>query len=141
MATTGKTSTTRTRWVGWIYFGGFVLLATGIVHVINGLVVLTRSNIAASSVSGTLVPVSLGNLGLSLLIGGFVLFAVGVGVFSGRTWARILAIVLVVLSIIGNIAVFLAFPVWSGVVIVLDIVVLYALSKHWREINQGRSMR
>ena len=131
MTTHSKTSTTRSGWVGWIYFGGTVLLATGLVHVINGLIALTRSSVAVPTASGTLVPVSLSGLGLSLLIAGIVLAAAGVGLFTGRTWARILGMALAVLSILGNIAVFMAFPVWSTVVIVLDLMVLYALSAHW----------
>jgi hypothetical protein len=131
MTTRSKPTTIGSGWVGWIYFGGTVLLATGIVHIINGLIALTRSSIAVPTASGTLVPVSLSGLGLSLLIAGIVLAAAGAGLFTGRTWARMLGMTLAVLSILGNIAVFMAFPVWSTVVIVLDLMVLYALSAHW----------
>lgn len=139
MATTGKASP-RTGWVGWIYFGGMVLLATGIVHIINGLIVLTRSTVTAPATAGTLLPVSLAGLGLGLLVAGIVLAAAGMGLFTGRAWARILGMILAVLSVLGNIGIFTAFPVWSTVVIVLDVLVLYALSKHWREITQSHAV-
>jgi hypothetical protein len=121
--------------VGWIYFGGTVLLTTGIVHILNGLVALTRTGITVVAPSGTLVHLSLAGLGWSLLISGLVLAAVGAGIFTGQTWARVLGMVLAVLSILGNIAVFMAFPAWSALVITLDVVVLYALAAHGREIN------
>jgi UDP-N-acetylmuramyl pentapeptide phosphotransferase/UDP-N-acetylglucosamine-1-phosphate transferase len=105
------------------------------VHILNGLVALTRTGITVVAPSGTLVHLSLAGLGWSLLISGLVLAAVGAGIFTGQTWARVLGMVLAVLSILGNIAVFMAFPAWSALVITLDVVVLYALAAHGREIN------
>ena len=126
----------RTGWVGWIYFGGAVLLATGIVHIINGIMAFLRSSISMIAPSGTLVTVDLNGLGWSLLIGGVVLAAAGAGIFTGHAWARGLGMVLAVLSILGNVLVFTAFPAWSVLVIVLDLVVLYALGVHGRETNR-----
>lgn len=126
----------RTGWVGWIYFGGAVLLATGVVHIINGIMAFLRSSISMIAPSGTLVTVDLYGLGWSLLIGGVVLTAAGAGIFTGHAWARGLGMVLAVLSILGNVLVFMAFPAWSVLVIVLDLVVLYALGAHGRETNR-----
>lgn len=139
MATHHNTRPARTGWVGWIYFGGAALLATGLVHVLNGLVALTRSGITVAAPSGTLISVSLTGLGWSLLISGLVLAAVGAGIFTGHTWARVLGMALAVLSILGNIAVFMAFPAWSALVIVLDVLVLYALGAHGQETNRTSS--
>lgn len=138
MATPGKASPPRTGWIGWIYFGGLVLLATGVVHVVNGIVALARADFVPA---GTLLPVNLTGLGWGLLVGGVVFGAVGAGLLTGRTWARVLGIVLAALSILGTIGVFVAFPVWSTVVIVLDVIVLYALSAHWNEIGRHRAER
>lgn len=138
MATPGKASPPRTGWIGWIYFGGLVLLATGVVHVVNGVIALARADVVPA---GTLLPVDLTGLGWGLLIGGIVLGAVGAGLLTGRSWARVLGIVLATLSILGTVGVFAAFPVWSTVVIVLDVIVLYALSAHWNEIGHHRAER
>ncbi|WP_263251224.1 DUF7144 family membrane protein [Saccharopolyspora rosea] len=124
----------RTGWVGWVYFAGAVLLVGGVVQFINGLSALARSGTTFVAPSGTAIHVSYLGAGLSLLITGVVLAIAGVGVFSGRTWARAAAIGLAVLSVLTNIAFFGVYPLSSAVVIVLDLFVIYALAAHGREV-------
>lgn len=126
----------RTGWVGWVYFGGIVLVVIGVVQFINGLVALARSGTTFITPSGMALQVSYGGVGLSFLIMGVVLAAAGAGVMAGRTWARAVAIVLAVLSILANIAFFAAYPIWSAVVIVLDVLVIYALAVHGKEVRR-----
>jgi hypothetical protein len=71
-----------------------------------------------------------------LLLGALQILA-GLALFSGATWARITAIVLVMLSVIGHIAWLNAQPVWSVIVIVLDLLVLWALVVHGDEAREG----
>lgn len=125
----------RTGWVGWIYFGALVMVAGGIVQFINGLIALSHSGSVYLVPSGTAVQVGMGGVGISFLIMGVVLAAAGIGVMSGKTWARALAVALAVLSVLANIAFFPAYPLWSAIVIVLDVVVIYALVAHGKELR------
>ncbi|MDI2027704.1 hypothetical protein QFW96_03750 [Saccharopolyspora sp. TS4A08] len=134
MATHGA-QPARTGWVGWIYFGAIVLVVGGIVQFVNGLIALAHSGSTYLLPSGMAVQVGFGSVAISFMIMGVVLAAAGIGVMSGRTWARVLAIALAVLSVLANIAFFPAYPVWSGVVIVLDVLVIYALLAHGRELR------
>ncbi|MEV4730264.1 hypothetical protein [Saccharopolyspora sp. NPDC049426] len=136
MATRGA-HPARTGWAGWIYFGALVLVAVGIVQFINGLTALTRSDSMYVVSSGTSVQVSVAGVGMGLLVMGAVLAAAGIGVMSGKTWARVLAIALAALSLLTNIAFFSAYPLWSAIVIVLDVVVIYALVAHGKEIRRS----
>lgn len=124
----------RTGWVGWVYFAGAVLLLGGVVQFINGLTALVHTGTTFVAPSGTAVHVSYLGAGLSLLVTGAVLVAAGVGVFSGRTWARAVAIALAVLSVLANITFFAVHPLSSAVVIVLDLFVIYALAAHGRAV-------
>ncbi|MFR9729483.1 hypothetical protein ACL03H_09660 [Saccharopolyspora sp. MS10] len=126
----------RTGWVGWVYFAAVVLVISGMVQAVNGLVLLARTGTTYVVPGGT-VQLDLGTLGFGLLVAGVVLAAVGIGLFGGRIWARVLAVVLAVLSLLANIALFAAYPVWSAVVIVLDVLVVYALIAHGREVRRG----
>jgi len=127
----------RTGWVGWIYFSAIVLVAAGIVQVINGLIALAESGTTYLLPSGMAVQVSFASVGVSFLVMGVVLAAAGIGVMSGKTWARAAAITLAVLSVLGNVAFFTAYPLWSAIIIVLDVLVIYALAAHGRELRRS----
>jgi hypothetical protein len=53
----------------------------------------------------------------------------------GRTWARVVGIVLAAVSAIVNIGFIYASPVWAVIVITLDVIVIYALAVHGREVR------
>ncbi|MEV4732500.1 hypothetical protein [Saccharopolyspora sp. NPDC049426] len=127
----------RTGWVGWIYFSAIVMVTAGIVQVINGLIALAESGTTYLLPSGMAVQVSFASVGVSFLVMGVVLAAAGIGVMSGKTWARAAAITLAVLSVLGNVAFFTAYPLWSAIIIVLDVLVIYALTAHGRELRRS----
>ncbi|MBB5159785.1 DUF7144 family membrane protein [Saccharopolyspora phatthalungensis] len=127
----------RTRWLGWVIFAGILLLLVGVVQLVHGIAAFSHSGTAVTQ-TGTLVTVDLSNVGWTYLILGIVLAAAGIGVMFGRMWARVIAIILAVLSLLANIAFFTAYPVWSTIAIVLDVVVIYALVAHGREAKRIR---
>lgn len=127
----------RSGWVGWIYFSAIVMVAAGIVQVINGLIALAESGTTYLLPSGMAVQVSFASVGVSFLVMGVVLAAAGIGVMSGKMWARAVAITLAVLSVLGNVAFFTAYPLWSAIIIVLDVLVIYALAAHGRELRRS----
>ncbi|MEV0705009.1 hypothetical protein AB0I53_44820 [Saccharopolyspora sp. NPDC050389] len=124
-----------TPWLGWVIFAGIVLLVVGVVQVIYGIAAFTRSGATIVPPAGT---ATLGHVGFAYIVLGVVLAAAGVGVMSGWMWARVVAIVIAVLSLLTNIAFFLGSPVWSSIVIVLDVIVIYALALHGKEVKGMR---
>jgi hypothetical protein len=62
------------------------------------------------------------------LIIGIVLFAAGVCVLLGQTWAKALGIVLAVFSAIANFMFLPYYPIWSIVVIAVDVFIIWALA-------------
>jgi hypothetical protein len=61
--------------------------------------------------------------------------AAGYGVIAGQTWARVVGIILAVVSAIVNVGFLAAYPIWSTIVITLDVVVVYAMAVHGREVG------
>ena len=61
-----------------------------------------------------------------------ILFAAGAGVLSGATWARVVGITLASLSAFANFFFIPYYPVWSIVIIALDVAVIWALSVYGR---------
>jgi hypothetical protein len=124
-----------TAWVGWIYFAAAVLVVSGIFHAIEGLVALFKDDIYAVAPSGLVVSIDYSAWGWLYLAVGAALIVVGMALFSGQTWARVVAIILAALSAIANFLFIPAYPVWGLVVIALDVMVIYALCAHGREVK------
>jgi hypothetical protein len=61
--------------------------------------------------------------------------AAGAGIFSGRSWAIVTGVILAVLSALVNVAFLAAYPVWSVMIIALDVLVIYALIAHGEELK------
>lgn len=66
---------------------------------------------------------------IHLLLGVLVLFA-SFAVLSGKVWGLTIGIVLAVLSALANFAFIPYYPLWSLVVIALDVFVIWALAVH-----------
>jgi hypothetical protein len=63
------------------------------------------------------------------LLLGVLLVATGFGLFARQTWAGVTAIVLVSLSALANFFFIPYYPLWSIVVIALDVWVIWALTR------------
>ena len=73
------------------------------------------------------------------LISGVVVFLAGLALFSGKLWARTVGVVLASVSAILNFVFIAAFPVWSLIIIALDVFVIYALTAHGGEMKSARA--
>jgi hypothetical protein len=122
-------------WRGWITFAGVMMVLLGAFQVIEGLVALLARGFYAVGPEGLVVSVDYNTWGWIHLIIGLVAVAAGLGVMTGQTWARVVGIVFAGLSALVNLAFMAAYPFWSVVVIFVDIVVIYALSVHGRQMQ------
>jgi hypothetical protein len=66
------------------------------------------------------------------LILGLVVAGAGVGLMSGRTWARAVAIVLALVSAIVTFGFIPYYPLWALIIIALDIAVIWAVAASGR---------
>lgn len=57
---------------------------------------------------------------------GLLLVLVAVALLAGQTWARVVAVILVILNAVGALLLIPAQPWWSMIVIAIDILVIYA---------------
>ena len=115
--------------IGFSAFAGAIMILIGIFHFFAGLgaiinddlYVLTRKYAFDLDVSAW---------GWIHLILGVVIFAAGLGVFSGATWARAVGITLAVISAIANFLYIPYYPAWAILLLALDIVVIWALASY-----------
>jgi hypothetical protein len=118
------------RWESWVLFAALMLIIIGAVNVLQGIIGLIYRN-RTIVVQDQLYVVNLTGWAWTVLIFGAVLVVVGAGLLSGRTWARMAAIVVVAIHAIAQIAWLSAYPIWGLLMLALDIVVLYALTARW----------
>jgi hypothetical protein len=130
-----STEPRRTAWVGWIYFAGSIAVLVGIFQAIAGLVALLDDGYYLVTRSGLAVHLTYNEWGWIHLIGGLLLIAVGVGLVVGKTWALFAAVAIAVLSAVANFLFLAAYPVWSTIMIAMNILVIYAVTQHGKEVR------
>ena len=127
-----------TGWVGWLIFAGVMMILVGTFQVIDGLIALFNDDLYVVRSDGLVVNVDYTAWGWTHLLLGILLIAAGYAVFSGRVWGRTLGVIAALLSAIVNFAFIPAYPVWSLLIITVDVLVIYALSAHGGELREGR---
>lgn len=125
-----------TAWVGWIWFAAMMLVLNGFFNALDGLVALFNNDVYAVGKKG-LVTFNFTTWGWIFLLLGILQVVIGVMLIQGRMWARIVAMILVMLNAFAQITFITAFPLWSIVVIALDVIVLWALCVHGEEMEPG----
>jgi hypothetical protein len=63
--------------------------------------------------------------------------AAGFGLLAGQMWARIVGIAMALVSSVVNLAFMAAYPLWSIAVITLDVLVIYAIAMHGKEMKDA----
>lgn len=117
---------------GWVGFAAVMMIILGVFNVIEGLVALFKNSYYVVAPSGLLV-FNLTGWGWIHLAIGILEVAAGVALFSGASWARVVAVILVSVNAIDQLAFVSAHPVWTTIVIALDVVVVWAVVVHGGE--------
>jgi hypothetical protein len=123
-----------TAWVGWIAFGGVMMILDGIFQAIIGLTAIFNPHWFVATKESILL-FNLATWGWWNLLLGIVVTLVGFALFSGSMTARVLGVILVGLSLLSNLAWVGAYPLWSLIVITVDVLVIYALIVHGGEMR------
>ena len=103
-----------TGWAGWVVFAATMLVLIGCLHMLQGLVALFDEGVMLTTSKDDLL-----------------LAGTGAALASGSGWARWFAIFLAFVGVILQIGFLSAYPIWSTIVIALDIFVIYALTARW----------
>ena len=125
-----------TGWVGWVFFAGIIMFTGGFVNLVEGLVALWKHHYYLVPSSGLVVSLNYTTWGWILVILGLVLLFAGYGVMVGQTWARVVGVLVAVVNAVVNMVFMPAYPLWAVIGITLDVLVVYALVVHGRELKQ-----
>jgi hypothetical protein len=123
-------------WTGWVGFTVVMLCLIGAVSFFEGLIAIVRDEYYV--VAGKQVILfDLTTWGWIMLFWGIVLFLAGLGLAAGSAWARWFAVAAVSLNLLGQLG-FLGntqYPLWSLVVIAIEVAIIYALTARWSEVK------
>jgi hypothetical protein len=128
--------TDMTGWVGWIAFASMMMVLLGTFHVIEGLVAVFKDEILLVGESGLAVNVDYTTWGWTHILGGIIVVAAGIGLLTGKVWARTVGVLVAMVSAVVNIAFLPAYPIWSTIMIAVCILVIWALTVHGTELRQ-----
>jgi hypothetical protein len=118
--------------VSMAVFAGVMMLITGLFNGIEGLVALFRNEVYVVAPE-YIFAFDLTTWGWVHILVAILVAAAGVGVMSGRLWARLIGIAFALLSMIANFLFIPYYPVWSLLIITLDVFVIWALCVYNRD--------
>jgi hypothetical protein len=124
-----------TAWTGWVVFASFMMILLGAFQAIEGLVAIFDDGFYRVTESGLVVNVDYTAWGWTHLLLGALILISGIGVLAGNLAARTVGVILAGLSALVNLVFIEAYPVWSVIIITVDVLVIYALIVHGRELR------
>jgi hypothetical protein len=115
---------------GWVIFAGVVLLIDGVLDALWGLAAVLNNEVITVGGHGVVVW-DITAWGWAHLIVGTLMALTGLGLLAGQGWARWFGILFVSINAIIQFGTFTVFPLWSMLIIALDVVILYQLTVRW----------
>jgi len=125
------------KWVGWVFFAATLMLLVGFYQIIVGFVALFDDDFFTVPNRNVLISVDYTTWGFVHMLLGVAAVVSGFGVMLGQTWARVVGVVMAVVSVLSNVAFLAAYPIWSVTIIVVDIIAIYALIVHGGEVEDA----
>jgi hypothetical protein len=113
---------------GWLTFGAVVLLVTGVFNVIDGLMAVYRSTFFVQD--AVFVFSDLNTWGWIIFSLGIVTVLAGLGVLSGSQLARWFGVLVAAVGAILQMMFAQTYPFWTGLIIAMDIAVIYGLAAY-----------
>ena len=119
--------------VGFITFAGVAMVMIGAFHAFQGLVALFNDDFYVVG-QKWIFQFDLTTGGWVHLIVGIAVVVAGFFVFGGAVWARAVGIGVAAVSALLNFMWLPHYPIWSLIIIALDVLVIWALSVHGRDV-------
>ena len=120
-------------WAGWVAFAAVILILIGTLSACQGLLALFDDGFFIARDEDELFLVDYSAWGVIMLAWGVLLVAAGFSLNAGKGWARWFAVVVVCVNVIAQIGFLPAYPIWSAIMVLLDVLVIFALTARWDE--------
>jgi hypothetical protein len=112
--------------MGLTFFAAALMIIGGVWAILVGISALAKDNIFVTTTQYT-YKIDVTGWGWVHLILGILITIGGLCLFLGQTWARILAVFLAVCSAVAQFLFLPYYPLWSILIIALDIFIIWAV--------------
>ncbi|MGD9985441.1 DUF7144 family membrane protein [Pseudonocardia sp.] len=116
---------------GLVLFAGLMMIVCGVYHALSGVAAVLRDQVYLTTPQYTF-EFDLTAWGWTHLILGAVLIVVGIAVVQGVAWGAMVGIGVAVLSLVANFLFLPHYPLWSILIIAVDVAIIYALTARLR---------
>ena len=122
-------------WLGWVGFASIMLLLMGVFSFLAGFVALFKDTVVYGANGATWV-LSYTQWGWVHMLAGLLALLAATSLASGHMYGRIIAIMVALVSAVVNMAFIPVYPFWSIMVVVIDVMVIYAVAVHAGELKE-----
>jgi hypothetical protein len=133
-SSTPRAPTEATGWTGWVAFAAFIMMLSGTLSGISGFIAVINHNWSTFNNDGA----PYGSVywwGWWTMLVGIVVFAIGAALLRGSMFARTVAVFVAAGSLISQFVSLNQAPWWSLTVITIDILVIWAVTVHGKEMK------
>ncbi len=123
--------------VGFTYFAAIMMMLSGGFEILQGLSAIIKKNLYVVN-KDYIYKINVNGWGWIHLILGVIVLLAGIALLGGALWARIVGIAMAALIAIANFLWLPYYPVWAIVLIALNVVVIWALAAHGRDVAADR---
>ncbi|WP_299923642.1 hypothetical protein [uncultured Nocardioides sp.] len=120
-------------WTGMIGFASIMLVLIGGFHVLGGFIALLENRVYDADATDLLLFQSYAGWGIAHMALGTLALLTGVGLVMRKPWSRVATMVIASFSAVTNLAFLSASPGWYGLLIMLDVLVIYAVTVHFED--------
>jgi hypothetical protein len=118
-----------------VFFAAIMMIVLGIFGALEGLAAIVKSGFYHVP-PNYYITVNAKGWGWIHLIIGIVVVLAGFALFSGAAWARVVGIIMASVSAIANFLFIPFYPIWSLLIIAIDVFVIWALAAHGRALAE-----
>lgn len=123
-----------TGWVGWIGFASLMLYLAGFFHIVAGFAALINDKVYVATKESLWI-LDTTQWGWVHIIGGILAIVAASSLMQGHGFGRTIAVIVAMASAVINMAFIPVYPVWSILIIVMDVLVIYAVVAHGSEVK------
>ena len=121
---------------GWAFFVGILRFMVGVFNIIWGLTALFNDEALTVGEQGLIVWDFTAWGWIHLLLG-ILMIGTALGLFAAQSWARWTAVFFVMVNAFGQVAWMSTYPLWSVLIITLDIIIIYQLTARWDRTEES----
>lgn len=122
-------------WGGWIAFAATIMVIAGMLNIFYGVIAAVNDEWVVFGNEADLY-LDISEWGWVHIIMGTIVMLSGFALFSGNILARTVGVLVAAASLVANFFWLPAYPIWSVIVITMDVLVIWALTVHGRDLQE-----